>query len=195
MSNTMREVKKSLRRSVIEARDKLSQTEIKEKSQAIAEKFCQLESFQKADTIMFFLSFGSEVDTWPLIEKSFEDRKTVVVPRPEKKEKKLIPSQLINWEEDLTPGVYGILEPLPEKTRPVDPQKIDLLVVPGVAFDINGNRLGYGGGYYDRFFERLRSDVPLAAIAFEIQMVDEVPVTPWDRKVDLLITEDRVIYF
>ncbi len=195
MSNTMREVKKSLRRSVIEARDKLSQTEIKEKSQAIAEKFYQLESFRKAETIMFFLSFGSEVDTWPLIEKSFKSCKTVVVPRPEKYEKKLIPSQLIDWEEDLTPGVYGILEPLPEKTRPVDPQKIDLLVVPGVAFDIEGNRLGYGGGYYDRFFERLRLDVPLAAIAFEVQIVDEIPVAHWDRKVDLLITEDRVIYF
>ena len=75
----------------------------------------------------------------------------------------------------------------------VNPEHIDLLIVPGVAFDLQGNRLGYGGGYYDRFFERLRPGVPLVALAFELQIVRQVPVEPWDRRMDWLVTEKRVI--
>ena len=187
--------KKQLRRRIIDERDKLTYDQIVEKSRSVAENFWDLDIYQRADTIMYFISFGSEIDTRPIIDKSLMEGKTVLVPRPIKEEKKMIASCLLNWDEDLTAGVYGILEPLPEKTRPVEPETIDLMVVPGVAFDPRGNRLGYGGGYYDRFFNLLRRDTPLVAIAFEMQIVDDVPVESWDRKVDILITEERVIYF
>ncbi len=191
----MSNLKKELRHEILYKRDQLTVDDITAKSKAITEKFLELEEFQKARVIMFFIPFRNEVDTRPLIEKSLSLGKTVVVPRTLKDTKELIPSRLIDWEQDLAQGAYGIREPLPEKTRPVEPKEIDLLLIPGVAFDLFGNRLGYGGGYYDRFVTNLRSGTPLFAVAFEVQIVDEVPVKEWDHRIDALITEERVVYF
>ena len=106
----------------------------------------------------------------------------------------MILSEILDVNEDLAPGPWNIPEPKLEKLRPLEPEEIDFVVVPGVAFDQQGNRLGYGGGYYDRFFTQLRAEVPLVAITFEVQVLAEIPVAPWDRQVDLLITEKRVIH-
>ncbi len=187
--------KKQLRKKIIQKRDRLSRQEIEAKSLAIAQNFSRLEAYQKARTIMVFVSFGSEVDTRPLVEKSLAAGKAVLVPRTVKEKRELIPSRLLDWDKDLSPGEYGIMEPLPQRTRPRDPESIDLLMVPGVAFDHSGRRLGYGGGYYDRFFSRLNPDIPLAAVAFELQLVEHVPVESWDRRVDILVTEERTLFF
>ncbi len=191
----MSDLKKELRHEVLYKRDQLTADDITAKSKAITAKFLELEEFQKAGVIMFFIAYRNEVDTRPLIEKSLSLGKTVVVPRTLKDTKELIPSRLIDWEKDLAPGAYGIKEPLPERTRPVEPKEIDLLLIPGVAFDLSGNRLGYGGGYYDRFVGNLRPGTPSFAVAFELQVVDEVPVKEWDHRIDALITEKRVVYF
>jgi len=119
--------------------------------------------------------------------------KRVVAPKTVHRERRMIISEVFDVENDLAPGLWNIPEPRPECLRPVDVSEIDLVIVPGVAFDERGNRLGYGGGYYDRFFTELRDGVPLVAVAFEVQVLPEVPVAPWDRRVDLIITESRII--
>lgn len=187
--------KKELRRSIIGKRMKLSGAEIEQKSRSIAERFGNLECYRSAQVIMFFIPFRNEVDTRYMIDLSLAGKKKVLVPYTVKEDRTLIPSHLLNWEEDLAEGTYGIMEPLPERIRAVEPEQIDMVIVPGVAFDLNGNRLGYGGGYYDRFFERLREDTYLVAVAFELQVVEKVPTEKWDRPIDGLVTENRTVWF
>jgi len=171
----------------------LSGEEIREYSRQIARRLYGLPEYRESRVIMFFLSFRSEVDTRSMVEESLARGKEVLVPKALPDSRELIASRLLDCREDLAPGAYGIPEPKESALRAVDPLQIDLLIVPGVAFSEDGRRLGYGGGYYDRFFGRLRPEVPLLALAFELQIVPEVPVQPWDRPVDLIVTEKRVI--
>ncbi len=187
--------KKELRSKIITARNRLCAEELRRKSEAIAENLFKMPAYRKSKTVMFFLTFGSEVKTLPMVEETIKMGKQALAPKALKNTRKMVPSLLLDLEADLEEGNYGIPEPKAEALRPVDPKTIDLLMVPGVGFDMKGNRLGYGGGYYDRFFEHLRPDVPLVALAFELQIVERVPVEEWDRRVDYLITEQRVIKF
>ena len=185
--------KRAFRETIFQQRDALTAEQIREKSLKIADQLYSLSLYIQAGTVMFFLSFRSEVDTRPAVEKSMALGKQVCIPKAIPKTREMIPSQLLDWEQDLVPGAYDIPEPRPEKLRPVEPAQIDLLIVPGVAFDLRGNRLGYGGGYYDRFFPLLRPKIPLVALAFELQIVSAVPVEEWDRQVHCIVTENRVI--
>ncbi len=187
--------KKELRKKIIKRRDRLTVGQIKEKSGVIAERLYNLSAYRKAETVMFFISFGSEVDTGPMLEETIKRGKLALAPKTLPDTRELVPSQIKNLQTDLAPGVYNIPEPTAEALRPVEPEKVDLLIVPGVAFDNKGNRIGYGGGYYDRFFARLKPDTPLVALAFELQILPAVPVDDWDRRVDLIITEERIIVF
>ncbi len=185
--------KKELRKSIIEQRNQLPSEEIRAKSSSIAEKLYNLPAYREAGIVMFFITFGSEVNTRPMVEDTIKRGKVALAPKPEPKTREMIPSQIIDWDSDLVPGAYDIPEPKDEALRPFNPGSIDLLIVPGVAFDLKGNRLGYGGGYYDRFFSLLNSQTPLVALVFDLQIVPEVPVDEWDRRVDIIITEKRVI--
>jgi 5-formyltetrahydrofolate cyclo-ligase len=187
-------VKRSLRRTVCSLRDSLTPGEIRQKSSRIARKLYLLPAYRQAQTVMFFLSFRSEVDTREMVDESMARGKRVLVPRSVPATRQLTPSVLLDPGRDLAPGAYGIPEPRLASLRPAPPGEIDLLIVPGVAFDPQGHRLGYGGGYYDRFFPLLRPGVPLVALAFELQVLDEVPVEEWDRPVDWIVTEARVIF-
>lgn len=185
--------KRELRKQIFQRRDRLSGEEIREYSRQIARRLYGLPEYRESRVIMFFLSFRSEVDTRSMVEESLARGKEVLVPKALPDSREMIASRLLDCREDLAPGAYGIPEPKESALRAVDPLQIDLLIVPGVAFSEDGRRLGYGGGYYDRFFGRLRPEVPLLALAFELQIVPEVPVQPWDRPVDLIVTEKRVI--
>ena len=185
--------KRELRKQIFQRRDRLSAEEIREYSRQIARRLYGLPEYRESRVIMFFLSFRSEVDTRSMVEESLARGKEVLVPKALPDSREMIASRLLDCREDLAPGAYGIPEPKESALRVVDPLQIDLLIVPGVAFSEDGRRLGYGGGYYDRFFGRLRPGVPLLALAFELQIVPEVPVQPWDRPVDLIVTEKRVI--
>lgn len=188
-------MKRKLRHDILAWRERIDKETRQQKSRLIKDKLLALNLFQSSSTIMFFLSFKSEVDTFPIICRALKMGKRVVVPKTVPAEKKMIPSLLSDLKADLEPGLKGIMEPKMSLLRPVAAQEIDLVLVPGVAFDRAGNRLGYGGGYYDRFFPLLRQNTPLVALAFEGQLVNEVPTGPYDKKVDLLITEERIYYF
>ena len=185
--------KKELRRKIIGLRDQLSPEQRTEKSSRIAENLYNLPAYRDAQVIMFFISFGSEVDTRLMVEETIRRGKTALAPKALPKTRELIPSEILDWDDDLAPGAYNIPEPRQDRLRPYAPESIDLLLVPGVAFDQKGNRLGYGGGYYDRFFSLLKPETPLVAMVFDLQIQPQVPVEEWDRRVDCVITEERVI--
>jgi 5-formyltetrahydrofolate cyclo-ligase len=128
-----------------------------------------------------------------MVEETLCRNKVVFVPKAVSETRKLIPSLLLDYDKDLKPGAYNIPEPQDSSLRPYDPETIDLLIVPGVAFDLSGNRLGYGGGYYDRFFELLKPKTPLVSLVFDMQICEKVPVEEWDRPVDVIVTEKRII--
>ncbi|WP_366922909.1 5-formyltetrahydrofolate cyclo-ligase [Metallumcola ferriviriculae] len=186
-------MKKELRRQIIQARLDLSPEAAAEKSETIIQKLISLPAYQEAGTIMTYVAFNQEVETKGLIKYSLSQRKRVLVPVTVKKDRELIPSEVFHFPGDLQPGTWGILEPKPECFRPVSPSEIDMVVVPGVAFDKNGNRLGYGGGFYDRFLGKLPKTSRFVAIAFELQIKDNVYHQEHDQPVHWVITEEQVI--
>ncbi len=186
--------KSELRQIVIKERDQLLSSSLEEKSKLISSRVVGLNEYLSSKVIMFYISFGSEVKTRFMIRDALDRGKQVLVPKTVPKSKELVPSQLLDMENDLEPGVYNIPEPKKSALRPRRPQEIDLLIIPGVAFNPRGDRLGYGGGYYDRFNQLLKSGVKLLAPAFELQIYPDIPIDHWDRPVDIIVTEDRVIF-
>ncbi|MGI6712135.1 MAG: 5-formyltetrahydrofolate cyclo-ligase [Bacillota bacterium] len=185
-------MKKEMRKVVLQARQAMTREIVQEKSIIICSKIAQIETFRKAKIIMAYLPFRNEVDVTLLFPSLWDQGKRIVIPLCDTKNKALIPSELKSMERDLQPGVWGILEPKPGCVRPVAPQEIDFVIVPGVSFDPSCNRLGYGGGYYDRFLPQLRNDAPKIAVAFEIQIVADTAPKEFDFPMDGVITESCV---
>lgn len=185
--------KKILRHQVLENRSKLGSQKHKEFSNIILNSILNSLYYKNAKTIMTFISFMDEVDTHEFIKKSIEDGKDIVVPItiPETKELKL---SLVKNFDELETGYYNILTPKEEFLRFIDPQLVDLIIVPGVVFDRYGFRVGYGGGYYDRFLAKIEKRVPKIAIAFDIQIIDKVPREYYDIPVDYIYTEKEIIH-
>ncbi len=183
-------MKDGIRKAVLSARNALSVEERRMKSSAIAERFLELEAFRSARAIMAYASFGSEVETKEIIDACFVAGKEVALPIVDRRG--LLVGRI--WEStELSPNAFGIPEPPREKSNLLDAKTIDLIIVPGVAFDRLGRRIGYGGGYYDRFLGSVRPDAAKIALAFEIQIVDRVPVGERDSPVDVIVTESEVI--
>lgn len=181
--------KKNLRREMLAKRDGLTRDEIQTKSIRVADRLLALEAYSRAERIFTFLSFGSELDTRPIVEAALADGKTVIVPRVNR-ETKALDLYEIKGYDGLVPGGYGILEPTDDHVR-VSENDVDLILVPGVAFDEEGGRLGYGAGFYDKILSKTRA--ALVALCFELQVVPEVPREPHDIPVPLILTEERVI--
>lgn len=190
----MRRKKAVIRKVVLELRDALAPDERASHSLLIKESLFKLPQFISARSVMFYVSFRSEVETHAMIREALATGKTVIVPVTDMKDNRLALSRLEDFDNDLAPGTWGILEPKPEKLRPVSCHDIDidLVITPGAAFSINGNRIGYGGGFYDRLLKDYKKCV--MALAFEIQILSDVPFsTERDVPVDHIITEKRVI--
>jgi len=181
-----------IRQDVLRSRMSMPSGQVEKKSRIIMEKIMSSDVYRKARSLMVYVDFRNEVGTASLIVRALEEGKRVSVPITGIKEKKLTPSELLDYPGDLEPGAWGILEPGKDCIRPVHPGDLDMVVVPGVAFDPAGNRLGYGGGFYDRFLPGTRPGIVYLAPAFEIQMVDNVFPGPLDVPVHIVITEERI---
>lgn len=186
--------KKDLRKNILEKRSQLTRENIIDYSKTILNTVTNLDAYKNAKRIMCFVSMGTEVDTHPLIEKAISDGKSVVVPITVDATRELLLSDLFSLSE-LEVADHNIEVPKEEFVRLVEPETVDLVLVPGLAFAKNGHRVGYGGGYYDRFLAKLDESVPKIAIGFDLQVVDEVPTNKFDIAVDSLITEKRIINF
>lgn len=162
-------------------------------SRRICRRLAELPEFAAAAAVMFYIDAGNEARTRPFVPAVWESGKQVVVPYCDAGRLMLF---RIEQFEDLSPGTYGILEPALEcrsrGDRETELSQIDLVVVPGVAFDRLGGRLGHGKGYYDKLLAGARPDTALVALAFECQLFDEVPMLPHDVYVHKVITEIAV---
>lgn len=187
-ANRLKQMKRAMRREVLARRDALTQTQRAEKSSAITERLLALPEIDDARTIMLFWSFGSEVDTSPMIERLAAEGRNVVLPRIDSGEALPV---TYRPGDPVSETAFGAMEP--SEGAVLDPERLDAVVVPGLAFDRGCNRVGYGGGFYDRLFRRARPDVAAIAVAFAVQLVDAVPVGHQDRRVDIVVTEDEVI--
>jgi len=180
----MSEEKSAIRRKMLDRRNSLSAMEVLERSNKVMENLYSLKEFSKAKVVMSYISFGTEVNTHGLI-RSLMGKKTVLVPVVADKEKReIILSELRDWKELLS-GAYGILEPGEVRERNAD--EVDISIVPGVAFDIRGNRIGYGGGYYDRLLGRTGGEK--IGIAYDFQILESIPGEGHDVAVDKVVTE------
>lgn len=187
--------KKQIRETIKRKRDLLTKEEILSKSGLIMDKLVSMEAYKEAETVMCFSSFGSEVNTFPLTRQILKDGKTLVLPRVENKGdyKKLGLYTVHNIDDDLTKGVFGILEPDIIKCKAAIAEEIDLFICPGVVFDLRCNRIGYGGGYYDRLFAELTNTAYKVGIAFDLQIVEKIEADSFDIPLDFVITEKRKI--
>jgi len=183
--------KLELRRRALAARDALPGAERARLSALVCARAAALPELVAAATIMLFASFRSEVETAALFWWALKAGKTVCAPRV--LAPRLMAAYLIaDPEADLVPGAWGIPEPR-EGLVEVPPERMDVVVVPGAAFDAAGRRCGYGGGFYDAYLARTRPGIPWVALAFEGQLVDELPCEPHDLAVGAIVTEARVI--
>lgn len=188
----LHEAKRAMRERVIAVRDALAPAVRATASQDIARRVSALPSFADARCPLLTLPFRSEWDTLPLVAIALAEGKTVALPRVNGATRMLDLYEVRDVDRDTAPGYRGILEPDPALPR-VDVGAIDWVLVPGVAFDAAGRRLGYGGGYYDRLLALMPPATPRVAGAFDVQRVPVVPAAPHDLVVDTLATESRLL--
>ena len=192
MTDNVSREKSSVREKMLRVRNNLAPHHIQSMSQDIFNAFIKLDKVQRSSTIMAYLSFGSEVNADYIIEWAWNKNKRVVVPVCIPKTKRMIPS-IIHSFRQVEQGYFGIRQPKKEFLRPVDKQAVDLIVVPAVAFDRLGYRIGYGGGYYDRILAHMKKEAVKIGLAFHCQLVSRLPVDKHDIPVDLIVTEKGVI--
>ncbi|WP_313232756.1 5-formyltetrahydrofolate cyclo-ligase [Tissierella praeacuta] len=184
--------KKILRKKILQKRAELSTENIVNYSNIIENKLYKMDYYKNAKTIMSFISFGDEIITHEIIKNSIKNGKSVVVPITIPETKKLKVSKILDFSE-LEIGYYNILTPKKDFLRFIDFNTIDLVLVPGVVFARDGYRVGYGGGYYDRFLSKFKEKVNTIGLAFDLQIVEEVPKDSFDIPVDFIITEKETI--
>lgn len=185
--------KNSLREHLLKIRDSLTEKERLQKDKKIKDRFFSLPEYKKANCVLFYVAFRSEVETREMIKGALNSGKRVFIPVVEKKRNGLLLSELKDYDSELIPGYCGILEHPWKFLRPRMLLDVDLAILPGIGFDTNGTRLGYGGGYYDRLLKEIHRDLYLVALAYELQIVDYIPAESHDVKIDKIITEERTI--
>ena len=185
--------KQLLRNELLNKRKLLSNKAILDKSNQIANRLKKFDKYQQSEKIMLYISTKYEVQTQNIIESAQKDNKKLYIPIIIKEKHDLIPSLVNDFNKELALGDLGIYQPKEEHTREIHPNMLDMVIIPGIGFTTNGNRLGRGGGYYDRFLKKLKENCRSVALAFEIQIVEEIPLDEYDVPVDYIITEDRII--
>jgi 5-formyltetrahydrofolate cyclo-ligase len=180
--------KQELRKRILDLIKTQKEEDALGKSRIILDKVLALPVFGTAQTIMFYAAFQGEVDTFALMEQAIKLNKRVVLPIVRIETAEIIPVE-IRSTGDLKRGAFGIPEPAFLPDRLVDAYTLDLIVVPGVAFDRSNFRLGRGAGFYDRFLARLPFTIPTVGLAYDFQMVDAIPgLMPHDRPVSQVVT-------
>jgi 5-formyltetrahydrofolate cyclo-ligase len=184
----------TLRQKVLATRDNLSSIERREKSIAISSRLMGVPEVTVAQIVLIYMHFRSEVQTSEIIGQMFAANQIVTIPYTCSDISQLIAVKVTNLEQQVTLGYCGIPEPRPEliENSSCDPATIDLVIIPGSVFDKYGGRLGYGGGYYDRLLSNEAPGAVRIGIAFELQLVDRVPVEPHDQFMDFVVTEKNL---
>jgi len=187
--------KKQLRGQIRLIRDTMSEEDRVLYSSIIMDKVVSQNEYREANVIMCFASFGSEINTFSLLKKIIEDNKILVLPKVifKEQEKYLELFKINNIDKQLTEGVYGIMEPDVSKCEKTEASFVQLFICPGLAFDLQGNRLGYGAGFYDRLFAATDLSRPRIGISFDAQIVEALETDNFDIPMNKIITEKREI--
>jgi len=186
-------VKTALRQQVRERMAGIAPAELQQRGRAIVDRFLAQPEFDQAGTIMMYLSIPPEVDTAAIAIRAWEEGKRVLAPLVDWEQKRMIPVEIGSLSDDVRTDRHGVRVPVDGVPIPIG--DIDLVVVPGIAFDGQGNRLGRGGGYYDRFLSHRDYRASSCALAFDEQVVDSVPHDDRDMRVSLLISDTRLLRF
>ncbi|MHC4394091.1 MAG: 5-formyltetrahydrofolate cyclo-ligase [Planctomycetota bacterium] len=171
----------------------LSDEQRNQKSKRACRNLISTPQFKDASVIMMFLSLPHEIDTAGAILCAWQLDKIVAVPKVSWQQRHMIPVRINSLETDFSTEVAGLRNPV--TGVPVPFEEIDLVVTPGLGFDRKGDRLGRGGGYYDSFFADRQLNASRCGFAFAEQLIDEIPTTSTDAQVDLLVTDNEILYF
>lgn len=182
--------KSKLRRLMLKMRRALSLEEVREKSRLVQENIILLEAYKAAGTIALYSSIHNEVLMNLIARDAASSGKRLLFPAMH--DGVLLFRELIAGIK-MHPGAFGILEPSKSGSI-IDPAQIDLIVVPGVAFDITGHRVGYGKGCYDRALHNLEGKGRMVGACYDFQLVDEIVGEPHDVKLDIIVTDNRVVF-
>lgn len=187
--------KKILRKEILDKRKNIDKVEKEKMDRKILDKFYESKYYKEAKNIFIYISYDTEINTIEIINKCLKENKKIYVPRAELKTR-VMDAVEIKSLDNLMESSYGILEPSVDEPH-IDPNELDLIVVPGVAFDRSGGRVGYGAGFYDRYFKKIDEDnvrrITKLALAYDFQVLDKVPTDENDVPVNYIITEKEFI--
>lgn len=184
--------KEKYRELMLAKRKFLSALEVSQKSNDILQNLIKTNYYKNANLIMTYVSTNNEVATWNLIDRIYKDNKHVAVPFCLTVSRDLLACEIKSTKE-LAPGTMGIHEPIETMQSRVDINKLDIVIIPGLAFDRKLSRLGHGAGYYDRFLRKLGESTLKIGLAYDFQLLDSLPIEKHDIKMDIVITENEII--
>jgi 5-formyltetrahydrofolate cyclo-ligase len=185
----LNEQKITLRKQIREALKIFSEEKRKLDSEKLCAELKEQSFFQNASTVLFFAPLPDEIDLWPLLEESLT-KKTVALPCFDSDNQFYKSRRVKNLRFEIISGQFGIREPAASCVE-MPPDDFDLILVPGVAFDLNGNRLGRGKGFYDRLLQKIRCKK--AGVCFDAQLLQKIPAEPHDAKVDFILTSSKCV--
>lgn len=181
--------KKDIRKLILSDLKKLDKSTYEQHSFEIVRKLYQLPVWKESDTVALTISRSPEVDTWQIIRSGWLEGKRIVVPKCIPQTKQMVFRQITSFTQ-LESVYFGLYEPKEDVTTEVSGQEIDLMIVPGVAFNRQGYRIGFGGGYYDRYLQHFNGQT--LSLAFSLQLRDELPIEKHDIPVKAIITEKEL---
>ncbi|MBU3144217.1 5-formyltetrahydrofolate cyclo-ligase [Clostridium sp. CF012] len=186
-------LKNDLRKNMLIQRKSMKVENVSAFSNKIIGTIMELPEFINCKNIMLYLSFGNEVNTYTLAKWCLDNGKKVIIPYCINATREIIPFEINNLTNDLTKSTFGIMEPKHDLLKKVCMEDIDLIIVPGVVFDEHCNRIGFGAGYYDRFLPKRVENTSTIGIAYDYQVINEIPTGVYDVPLDFIITEKRII--
>jgi 5-formyltetrahydrofolate cyclo-ligase len=190
----IRDRKQYIRRSIRAVRRGLSEAERLAHSRRVWERVAALPCYQRARVVLGYMAFDHEVLTDGLMQQTMASGKQLVLPMVLGDRQDMALYVIEDLGCDVAPGYRGILEPQPQRTRAVAPETLELALIPGIAFDLRGGRLGFGTGFYDRLLSRLPQGIPTVGLAFDFQVIPRLPFQPHDILLEAIVTEHRIIW-
>jgi len=190
----LKQTKSKIRKDMITILESLSENEIALKTRKIENRLFDFANFVEANITMLYISCPGEVSSRNIITYCLDHRKIIVLPAFDPQKFRIRLFKIDNIEKDLKPGSRGMLEPDTSRCKSVPVECLDIAIIPGIAFDEKGGRIGSGEGYYDRFIPKLPITTRKVSIAFEDQIIPQAPMESHDKHVDIIITNERTIY-
>jgi len=190
----IKEKKREIRANLAKILNSLSEDDLSEKAKNIENRLFDFANFLESTVVLLYINRPNEVNTSRIIKRTYKQNKIVVLPSFDTDKYEMTMYKVDNPDTDLTLGWRGILEPDPSRCKHIPIDFIDIAIIPGLAFDEKGGRIGSGEGYYDRLIPKLPITTRKVSLSLESQVIQQVPMENNDRHVDIIITEDRIVY-